>query len=237
MENKSEHTQGALHPISLITEDIVKTLGGLGFEFATGPEMETEWYCFDALNVPKDHPARDMQDTFYIKGKPETVLRTHVTSTTARYLEKAAKENNFPCAYFSVGKVFRNDATDATHEMQFFQVDGCAVGENVTLANLKHTLLTLYRSLLGEDVELQLRPSYFPFVEPGLEVWIKFRNRWMEVMGAGMLHPNVLKNVGIDPTKYQGFAFGGGVDRILMAKYDISDVRFLYQGDLRINQF
>jgi phenylalanyl-tRNA synthetase alpha chain len=133
--------------------------------------------------------------------------------------------------------VFRNEATDATHEMQFFQVDGCAVGENITVANLKATLLTLYRGLLGEDVEIQLRPSFFPFVEPGLEVWIKFRNRWLEVMGAGMLHPNVLRNVGIDPEKYQGFAFGGGVDRILMVKHDISDVRYFYQGDLRINQW
>jgi phenylalanyl-tRNA synthetase alpha chain len=178
-----------------------------------------------------------MQDTFWIKNQPNKVLRTHTTGVTARYLEQAAKDGTFPCAYVSVGKVFRNEATDATHEMQFFQVDGCAVGENITVANLKATLLTLYRGLLGEDIEIQLRPSFFPFVEPGLEVWIKFRNRWLEVMGAGMLHPNVLRNVGIDPEKYQGFAFGGGVDRILMVKHDISDVRYFYQGDLRINQW
>src|SRR5690606_34819939 len=149
---------------------------------------------------------------------------------TARYLERAAKENKFPCAYVSVGKVFRNEATDATHEMQFFQVDGCAVGKDITIAHLKDTLLKLYRGLLGEDIEIQLRPSFFPFVEPGLEVWVNFRNRWLEVMGAGMIHPNVLRNVGIDPNEYQGFAFGGGVDRILMVKHDIPDVRYLYQG-------
>lgn len=228
---------GKSHPITLMTNDIVRIFDSMGFEFAIGPEMETEWYNFDALNVSKDHPARDMQDTFYIKNKPETVLRTHATNATARFLERIAKEKKFPAGSFSVGKVFRNEATDATHEMQFFQIDGCAVGENITLANLKSTLLTLYRGLLGEDIEIQLRPSYFPFVEPGLEVWIKFRNRWLEVMGAGMIHPNVLRNAGIDPEKYQGFAFGGGVDRILMVKYDVSDVRYFYQGDLRINQW
>ncbi len=242
--------QGQLHPVTLMTNDIVRIFDKLGFEVAQGPELETEWYCFDALNVSKDHPARDMQDTFWIKQTPEQlaeyakqdhserpVLRTHVTSTTARFLEAKAQAGTYPFASVSVGKVFRNEATDATHEMQFFQIDGCAVGENITLANLKDTLLKLYRGLLGEDIEIQLRPSYFPFVEPGLEVWIKFRNRWLEVMGAGMIHPNVLRNAGIDPEKYQGFAFGGGVDRILMVKYDIADVRLFYQGDLRINQW
>ena len=245
-----QDNHGKLHPISLITDDIIRIFDALGFEVASGPELETEWYCFDALNVSKDHPARDMQDTFWIKQTPEQlalyakqehserpVLRTHATSVTARMLEKAAKENTFPKAAVTVGKVFRNEATDITHEMQFYHVDGFAVGENITLANLKATLLALYQGLLGSDVEIQLRPSYFPFVEPGLEVWIKFRNRWLEVMGAGMIHPNVLKNAGIDPAKYQGFAFGGGVDRILMVKHDIPDVRLLYQGDLRINQF
>ncbi len=232
-----ETPKGSLHPITLVTNDIIRIFTDLGFEAATGPEMEDEWYNFDALNVAKDHPARDMQDTFFIKNHPNKVLRTHMTGVTARYLERAAQEQKFPCAYVSVGKVFRNEATDATHEMQFFQVDGCVVGRDITIANLKDTLLKLYRGLLGDDIEIQLRPSYFPFVEPGLEVWIKFRNRWLEVMGAGMLHPNVLKNVGIDPNEYQGFAFGGGVDRILMVKHDIPDVSYLYQGDLRINQW
>ncbi len=230
-------TRGTLHPISLITDDIVRIFDNLGFEVATGPELEDEWYNFDALNVAKDHPARDMQDTFWIKGEQGKVLRTHVTSTTARFLERVGKEGTFPRASISVGKVFRNEATDATHEMQFFQVDGCAIGENINLGNLKSTLLTLYKGLLGEDTEIQLRPSFFPFTEPSIEVWVKFRNRWLEMMGGGMIHPNVLRNLGIDPEKYQGFAFGGGVDRILMVKHDIPDVRLLYQGDLRVNQF
>jgi phenylalanyl-tRNA synthetase alpha chain len=232
-----ESSKGQLHPISLITDDIIRVFDGLGFEVATGPELEDEWYNFDALNVAKDHPARDMQDTFWIKGGEGKVLRTHVTATTARFLERVSKEGKFPRASISVGKVFRNEATDATHEMQFFQVDGCAIGEDINLGHLKSTLLTLYKGLLGEDTDIQFRPSFFPFTEPSIEVWVKFRNRWLEMMGGGMIHPNVLKNLGIDPEKYQGFAFGGGVDRILMVKHDIPDVRLLYQGDLRINQF
>lgn len=226
-----------LHPVTLITNDIVRIFDVMGFEVANGPELETEWYNFDALNVPKDHPARDMQDTFWIKNEQGKVLRTHVTSTTARFLEQAGKTGKHPRACVSVGKVFRNEATDATHEMQFYQIDGCAIGENISLANLKYTLLNLYKGLLGEDVEVQLRPSFFPFTEPSIEVWVKFQNRWLEMMGGGMLHPNVLKNAGIDPAKYQGFAFGGGVDRIIMVKHNIPDVRLFYQGDLRINQF
>lgn len=245
-----ETPKGALHPMTLVTNDIVRIFTDLGFTVATGPEMEDEWYNFDALNVSKDHPARDMQDTFWIKASPEEiektksmehssrkVLRTQTTAATARFLEQKAKEGNFPCASISVGKTFRNEATDATHEMQFFQVDGCAVGKDITLANLKSTLLALYQGVLGKDVDIQLRPSYFPFVEPGIEVWIKFRNRWLEVAGGGMIHPSVLRNVGIDPEVYQGFAFGGGVDRILMIKHDIPDIRYLHQGDLRINQW
>ncbi len=217
----------------------------LGFSVSVGPEMEDEWHNFDALNVPKDHPARDMHDTFWIKDKKGMLLRTHCTSTSIRVLEKAVKENkqekkqgkNFSVASASLGKVFRNESTDATHEMQFFQIDGVIVGENITLANLKYVLLEFYKKMLGENVEIQLRPSFFPFVEPGLEVWIKFQDRWLEVMGAGLLHPNVLHNVGIDSKKYSGFAFGGGLDRIVMAKYNIPDVRLFYQGDLRLNQF
>ncbi len=232
-----EIPKGSLHPITLITNDIVRIFDGMGFEVATGPELETEWYNFDALNVPKDHPARDMQDTFWIKNEQGKVLRTHVTSTTARFLETAGKDATYPRACVSVGKVFRNEATDATHEMQFFQVDGCAIGEDISLANLKSTLLTLYKGLLGEDAEIQLRPSFFPFTEPSVEVWVKFGDRWLEMMGGGMIHPNVLRNLGIDPEKYQGFAFGGGVDRILMVKHNITDIRHFYQGDLRFNQW
>ncbi len=233
----SETQQGKQHPLRLLTAKAIKVFSDLGFEMVTGPEMESEWYNFDALNVPKNHPARDMQDTFFIKDKPETVLRTHTTNVTARALEQAAKDNRLPCAFVSVGKVFRNEATDATHEMQFFQIDGTMVGENISIADLKGVLLHFYKEMLGDDVAIEFRPSFFPFVEPGLEVWVTFQGKPLEVMGAGMLHPNVLRNVGLDPEKVQGFAFGGGLDRIAMVKWNISDVRYFYHGDLRLNQF
>lgn len=230
-------TKGTEHPISILQQEGYRVFADLGFEIATGPELETEWYNFDALNVPKDHPARDMQDTFWIKNEEGRVLRTHTTGVTARALEAAGKDSRIPAAFISIGKVFRNEATDVTHEMQFFQIDGAMVGENVTLANLKGVLLHFYKKVLGEDVEIEFRPSFFPFTEPSVEVFAKFRGKWLEVMGAGMIHPNVLKNVGLDPEKVQGFAFGGGVDRIAMVKWGITDVRYLYQGDLRLNQF
>jgi len=240
-----------LHPITIAQIEAIKVFSELGFEVTQGPELENEWYCFDALNVPKDHPARDMQDTFFIKSKEKTedpkmrfVLRTHTTSATARAVEKAAQEKRVPCAFISVGKVFRNESTDVTHEAMFYQVDGMLVvpkgtkyENEASVSRLKGTLLHFYRKMLGEDVEIQLRPSYFPFVEPGLEVWVKFGGRWLEVMGAGIIHPNVLNNLGLDPEKYTGFAFGGGLDRIVMVKHNITDIRYLYQGDLRINQF
>ncbi len=232
-----EIQKGREHPLLMLADQAYEVFSSLGFEIATGPELESEWYNFDVLNVSKDHPARDMQDTFFIKNQKEKVLRTHTTNVSARAIEKAGKEGNLPCAFISIGKVFRNEATDSTHEMQFFQIDGTMVGEDISIADLKGVLTHFYKKMLGDDVEMEFRPSFFPFVEPGLEVWLKFRNRWLEVMGAGMLHPNVLRNVGLDPEKVQGFAFGGGLDRIAMVKWDIPDVRLFYQGDLRINQF
>lgn len=232
-----QSTHGTEHPLELILSQAVTLFTGMGFSFVMGPELETEWYNFDALNVPKDHPARDMQDTFYIKNAPGKVLRTHATNATSRALEKLAQAGKSEGAYVSIGKVYRNEATDATHEMQFYQIDGMMIGESVTIANLKAVLLNFYKGVLGEDVDIRFRPSFFPFVEPGLEVWVEFRGKWLEVMGAGMIHPNVLKNAGLDPQKVQGFAFGGGLDRIAMVKWNIGDVRLLYQGDLRINQF
>ncbi|MDE2031341.1 MAG: phenylalanine--tRNA ligase subunit alpha, partial [Patescibacteria group bacterium] len=217
----------------------------LGFEITTGPELETLWYNFDALNVPKDHPARDMQDTFYIKksndntsseirferssdllaedsdGRGQTisnptsdsayVLRTHATNVTARTLERVAKDNVSELASISIGKVFRNEATDITHEMQFFQIDGCMVGPDVNLSYMKGVLVEFYKKVLGPEVEIEFRPSFFPFTEPSVEVHAKFQGRWLEMMGGGMLHPNVLRNAGLDPEKVQGFAFGGGL--------------------------
>ncbi len=230
-------SRGTEHPLSQLQNEAYKVFTDLGFEVATGPELETEWYNFDALNVAKDHPARDMQDTFWIKGAEGQVLRTHATSVTARMLEQSAKDNRVPSAYVSIGKVFRNEATDITHEMQFFQIDGCMIGENITLAHMKGVLTQLYKTLLGEDSEIEFRPSFFPFTEPSVEVHAKFKGKWLEMMGGGMLHPQVLKNAGFDPEKVQGFAFGGGLDRIAMIKWNVPDVRLFYQGDLRLNQF
>lgn len=233
----SLYTKSAVHPLTLLAEEAYAQFSKLGFEVTSGPELETTWYNFDALNVPKDHPARDMQDTFYIKGSTESVLRTHATNTTARVLEKMAKENLENFASISIGKVFRNEATDATHEMQFYQIDGCMVGENINLSNMKAVLIEFYKKALGENVEIEFRPSFFPFTEPSVEVHAKFNGRWLEMMGGGMIHPNVLRNAGLDPQKVQGFAFGGGLDRIAMIRWNIPDVRLFYQGDLRLNQF
>ena len=232
-----EFQKGSLHPLTILEQEAYEVFGKLGFEIASGPELETTWYNFDALNVPKDHPARDMQDTFYIKDKPDQVLRTHATNVTARTLERAAKENIKEIATISIGKVFRNEATDITHEMQFFQIDGCMIGENVNLSPMTAVLIEFYKQALGGDVEIEFRPSFFPFTEPSVEVHAKFNGKWLEMMGGGMIHPNVLRNAGLDPQKVQGFAFGGGLDRIAMIRWNVPDVRLFYQGDLRLNQF
>ncbi len=229
--------KGKMHPLNMLADEAYRAFSALGFEIATGPELESEWYNFDVLNVPKDHPARDMQDTFVIKGEKEKVLRTHTTSVTARAIEKANKEGIKNCAFISIGKVFRNESTDFSHEMQFYQIDGSMVGENISIADLKGVLTDFYKNMLGPEVEIEFRPSFFPFTEPSLEVFAKFKGKWLEMMGAGMLHPNVLRNIGLDPQKVQGFAFGGGLDRIAMIKWGIPDVRLFYQGDLRLNQF
>ncbi len=238
--------KGKYNPLTLIIDDAVRIFTELGFEVATGPEMESTWYNFDALNVPPDHPARDMQDTFYIKSDADKLLRTHTSNSQIRYMEALSKAGkNPPFAIIVPGKVFRNEATDATHEMQFHQIEGLMIGENITLAHLKGVLLEFFKQFLGPDAEIRLRPSFFPFVEPGVEVDVKVadpsnpsgQGKWIEVLGAGMVHPNVLKNCGIDPDKYQGFAFGMGADRFLFMKYGLHDVRLTYQGDLRFNQF
>jgi phenylalanyl-tRNA synthetase alpha chain len=236
MDNKKEFP-GKEHPIAILANQAYEVFALLGFEISMGPELESKWYNFDALNVPEDHPARDMQDTFYIKDQKEKVLRTHNTSVTARMLEISAKDNKFPRAFISIGKVFRNEATDATHEMQFFQIDGGMIGEDISIADLKGILTYFYKKILGNNIEIEFRPSFFPFTEPSIEVHAKWKGKWLEVMGGGMIHPNVLKNVGLDSKKVQGFAFGGGLDRIAMVKWGIPDVRLFYHGDLRLNQF
>ena len=234
--------QGHLHPLTRIIREIAVIFSDLGYEIAQGPELETEFYNFDALNMPKDHPARDMQDTFWIKqskedvvaGKERTVLRTHTSSVQIRYMQS----HKPPFQIIAPGKVFRNEATDATHEAQFYQLEALCVGKDISLAHLKGTLETMFKKLFGDDVEIRFRPSFFPFTEPSVEVDMRWKDRWLEMGGAGVVHPNVFKSVGIDPLQWSGFAFGFGLDRIAMLKYNITDVRLLYGGDLRVaNQF
>ena len=222
---------GNIHPIAQIIRELSKVFTEMGFEIASGPEMDTAWYNFDALNVPKDHPARDMQDTFWIKDKEDSVMRTHTSNVQVRFMES----HKPPFKIIAPGKAFRNEATDATHEVQFHQIDGLVVGKDISVAHLKGTLETFLKKLLGDDIEFRLRPGFFPFVEPGFEVDLKFRGKWMEVLGAGMVHPNVLRNGGIDPQEFSGFAFGVGADRLAMMKYNITDIRLFYNGDLRLH--
>jgi len=224
--------------MSIAIRQIADIFGRMGFGIAYGPELETEHYNFDTLNVPPDHPARDMQDTFWIKGAPGTVLRTHTTSVTSRELEKMAGAGEHEKRMIMPGKVFRNEATDMTHEAQFYQLDGFAVGPDVTLANLKGTFETFYREYLGEGAKVRFRPSFFGFTEPSVEIdaWYEAPGKagaWLEMSGGGMLHPSVLEAAGLDSTKVQGFAFGGGIERLLMVKYGIPDVRLFHSGDIR----
>jgi phenylalanyl-tRNA synthetase alpha chain len=228
---------GHIHPISQAIFDIRKIFAELGFAVAVGPEMETEWYNFDALNIPKDHPARDMQDTFWIKGEKK-LLRTHTSPVQVRYMENKLKEGILPPYRIVVpGKVFRNEATDATHEAQFFQVEGLYVDKDVSMAHLKGTLEFFFKKFFGDDVVIRFRPSFFAFTEPSVEVDMRWKGRWLEMAGAGLVHPNVLKSAGV-PEGFRGFAFGCGIDRLVMLKYGIPDVRMFYNGDLRlVNQF
>jgi phenylalanyl-tRNA synthetase alpha chain len=231
-------TKGMLHPLTLVTNDIVSIFKDMGFSVELGPEMETEEYNFDRLNFAKDHPARDMQDTFFIKNHSGTVLRTHTSNVQARFMEALTKSGKKPpLAIVVPGKVFRNEATDATHEMQFFQCEGLVVGKDISVAHMKGVLSEFFKRFFGEETNIRLRPSYFPFVEPGFEVDVEHKGKWIEVLGAGLVHPNVLRAAGIDPEEYSGFAFGMGIDRFAVLRYAISDIRLLYQGDLRLNQF
>lgn len=237
MQNKE---QGHVHPMSAMIREMYEIFRTIGYDISIGPELETEYYNFDALNVPADHPARDMQDTFWVKmdkNKPDAeklLLRTQTSAVQIRYME----DHKPPIKVIVPGRVFRNEATDATHEAHFFQLEGLCVGENVTMEDLKGTLEYFFEKFFGEKIITRFRPSYFPFVEPGVEVDVFTKGKWMEVLGAGMVHPKVLSSVGIDPDKYKGFAFGVGLDRFAMIKYGIPDVRMLYQPDLRVlNQF
>ena len=245
---ENEAPKGHIHPISSLIREANGIFSKMGFTFAEGPLLESEWYNFDALNVPQDHPARDMQDTFFIKDEKGNVLRTHTSPVQVRYMEAKMKEGIKPPYRVIVpGKVFRNEATDMTHEAEFFQIEGLVVGPDITLANLKGTLEGFFKELFKGQVEVRFRPSFFPFTEPSVEVDMrltaadapeKLRGKWIEMMGAGMVHPNVLKNAGLNPNEYQGFAFGMGLDRLALLRWGIDDVRHMHSADLRfINQF
>ena len=230
--------KGHIHPINQVVDDIVKIFTEMGFEIALGNEIETEYYNFDALNVPKDHPARDMQDTFWLKNGPGNLLRTHTSGVQIHYMEN----HKPPIKIIAPGKVYRYEATDRTHEVQFHQIEGLLVAEGVNLGHLKFVLNEFLRKMYGPDIKTRFRPSFFPFVEPGIEVdiWQETASggKWLEVLGAGMVHPNVLSGAGINPNKYSGFAFGLGLDRLALIKFGIDDIRLLYNGDIRlVNQF
>ena len=227
---------GHLHPLTLVSRKVEEILGGMGFSVIEGPEMETEWYNFDALNIPKDHPARDLWDTFYLKNG--LLLRTHTSPVQIRYMEK----NQPPFRIIAPGKVFRHEATDSSHEANFYQIEGLMIGKDVSVANFKAIIQEFFQKFFGKSAEIRLRPSYFPFVEPGFEVDMKRGDGWLEMAGAGMVHPNVLKNAGLIPSLkgggWQGLAFGVGLDRLAMMKYKINDIRLFYSSDLRfLEQF
>ena len=246
MENGT--SRGHLHPISSLIREANQIFFDMGFTFVDGPLVESEHYNFDALNFPKDHPARDMQDTFFMKDEPGMVLRTHTSAAQVRYPEIMLKAGMLPpYRAISIGKVFRNEATDVTHEAEFYQIEGLAIGEDITLAHLKGTLTEFFSRIFKGSVEVRFRPSFFPFTEPSVEVDMramgdkvpeKLRGRWIEIGGAGMMHPNVIKNGGLDPKKYQGFAFGCGLDRIAILRWGIDDIRLMHSSDLRfVSQF
>ncbi len=229
-------TRGGLHPISRTLERIADIFGRLGYELADGPEIEDDWHNFEALNFPPHHPARAMHDTFYFgDGR---LLRTHTSGVQVRYMDA----HQPPLRMIAAGKVYRSDS-DQTHSPMFHQVEGLLVDEHSTFADLKGTLAEFVRAFFERDFEMRFRPSYFPFVEPGAEVDIAWQQpdgstRWLEVLGCGMVHPNVLRNCGIDPERYTGFAFGLGVERFAMLRYGVNDLRAFFENDVRfLRQF
>ena len=231
---------GNLHPLNLITQELEDLFIGLGYQVIEGPDVVDDLYCFERANLPKDHPARDMQDSLYIDDN--RLLRTHTTAIQMVVLEQSAPN---PIKVVCPGKVYRRDDDDATHSHQFMQMEGLVVGEGITLSDLKGTLLFLARKMFGQDKQIRFRPSYFPFTEPSVEVDVTCHicggkgcptckgTGWIEILGAGEVHPNVLKMAGYDPEKVSGFAFGVGIERVAMLKYGIDDIRHFYTNDKR----
>ena len=235
---------GKLHPLTTVMNEVKDIFLGMGFSIADGPEVETDYYNFEALNLPPDHPARDTQDTFYISDN--VLLRTQTSSVQVHVMENQKP----PIRVISPGRVYRSDAVDATHSPLFHQIEGLVVDKGITMGDLKGTLENLMKSLYGEDCKIRLRPHHFPFTEPSAEVDVMCFNchgkgcrvckneGYIELLGAGMVHPKVLENCGIDSSIYSGFAFGLGLERIVMRRYNISDMRLLYENDMRfLNQF
>jgi phenylalanyl-tRNA synthetase alpha chain len=237
---------GSRHPISLVKNKIISIFQRLGFAVAEGPEIEDDFHNFTALNLPENHPARDMQDTFYISQNPDWLLRTHTSSVQVREMQKG----NLPIRIICPGRVYRNETISARAHCFFHQVEGLYIAENVSFADLKQTLYFFVQEMFGKDVKLRFRPSYFPFTEPSAEMDISClicggegcsvckKTGWVEILGCGMVHPQVLDNCGIDSNKYTGFAFGMGIERITMLKYQIKDLRLFSENDVRfLKQF
>ncbi|HAB35504.1 MAG TPA: phenylalanine--tRNA ligase subunit alpha [Cryomorphaceae bacterium] len=232
---------GAHHPISLVRNEIVSIFERMGFAVAQGPEMEDDWHNFSALNFPPEHPARDMQDTFFLAKDPDWALRTHTSSVQVRTMETQKP----PIRIIAPGRVFRNEAISSRSHCVFHQVEGLYIDKNVSFADLKQTLLAFAQAFFGEKTEIRLRPSYFPFTEPSAEmdIWWGLENEvdyrmtkgtgWLEIMGCGMVDPAVLESCGIDPNEYSGYAFGMGIERIAMQRFQIPDIRAFYENDLR----
>lgn len=238
------NTLGHKHPLTIVLDEIKEIFMGMGFDVAEGPEVEYDYYNFEALNIPKNHPARDTQDTFYISDN--IVLRTQTSPVQIRVMEKTQP----PIRIIAPGRVFRSDAVDATHSPLFHQIEGLVVDKGITMADLKGTLEAFAKRLYGEDTKIRLRPHHFPFTEPSCEIDVScFKcggkgcpmckgEGWIEILGGGMVHPKVLKNGGIDPEVYSGFAFGIGLERLVMFRFNIDDMRLLYENDLRfLSQF
>lgn len=243
LEDKSK---GTLHPVTQVLHDLEDLFTSMGFIVADGPELEGDFFNFEALNIPKTHPARDMQDTFYVEGEGSVVMRTHTSPVQIRAMRKYGT----PLRMIAPGRCFRNEATDVRHEHTFHQLEGMVIDKGITLGDMKGVLETVAKHLYGEDTKMRLRPKFYPFVEPGVNGEVTCfickgegcrlckKSGWLEVFGAGMVHPNVLKQGGIDPEEYSGFAFGFGLTRLVMLKYNIDDIRLLESGDLRfLKQF
>jgi len=229
-----DDTIGSLHPLRIVRNTIIKIFRDIGFSIEDGPEIEEDWYNFTALNFPENHPAREMQDTFFISKDPDVVLRTHTSNVQIRLMEKQKP----PMRVIIPGRVYRNETVSAKSHCFFHQVEGLYIDKNVSFKDLKDTLYYFAKEMFGSDTKVRFRPSYFPFTEPSAEMDISWKNGWLEILGSGLVDPNVLKNCGIDPKEYSGFAFGMGIERIAMLKYGIDDLRLFSENDKRfLKQF